>query len=205
MPNVRIAPLPPERWGDAEKEALATFVRPGSRRLQPKVKKDAQDMSALGLFLNHAALAKSYLPFSSFILRDTKLDTWERELLILRVSWRRNSEYEWAQHVLTCQSADIDDEQIRRVVQGAESPEWTERDGLLVRAADELIDQACLSDETWEGLAKHFDTRELMEIIFVVGAYDLVAMTFNSLGLPLNENLQSVLVEFPLHRGEPVP
>ena len=195
--KVRIPPLPLDQWGDAEKEAIAHFSK-ANTGLQSNVEKKDQDLSALALFLNHADLAKAYFPWSTFILSQGKLSTRDRELLILRIGYLRKSEYEWAQHVLICKGANIPEEDVRRVTQGAEAPEWSAKDRLLMTAVEELLEGAMLSDKTFEGLSEHFDKQSLIELIFVVGTYDMVAMAFNSLGIPMNENLQKILADFPL-------
>jgi alkylhydroperoxidase family enzyme len=60
---------------------------------------------------------------------------------------------------------------------------WTDGDRTLLRAADELHDDGCISDATWAELAKTYDERQLVEIPMVVGHYHLVAFTLNSLGV----------------------
>ena len=195
--KVRIPPLPLDQWGDAEKAAVATFAQ-SNKQLQPNVQKKDQDLSALALFLNYPDLAKAYLPYSTFILSHGKLSVRDRELLILRVGYLRKSEYEWAQHVLICQGAEIPAKDVKRVPKGPEASGWTAKEKWMLRAADELVETAMISDKTWNGLSKHFDKHQLMEIIFVVGTYDLVAMVFNTLGIPLNDNLRGILADHPL-------
>lgn len=197
----RIPPLPLDKWGDEEKQALAAFPKsgdPGVKSIQPNTSDKDKDLSALALFLNHPALAKAYFPYSSFILRNSEITPRYRQLLILRVGWRRSAEYEWTQHILNSREIGISDEEIRRVGEGPDATGWEEVDQLVLRAADELIDNCGISDDTWAGLAKYFDTHQLMEIIFIVGTYDMVGMLFNSTGIPLNDNLQSLLKDFPL-------
>jgi alkylhydroperoxidase family enzyme len=52
-----------------------------------------------------------------------------------------------------------------------------------LRAADELHDESCISERTWEVLASRYDDRQLIEVVMVVGHYHLVAFTLNSLGV----------------------
>lgn len=85
-------------------------------------------------------------------------------------------------------------------MQGADAPGWSAKDKLLMAATDELLEEAFLSEATWNGLAEHYNKHELMEIIAAVGAYNTMAMMFNSLGLQTGDNLKAVLAEFPLGR-----
>jgi hypothetical protein len=38
-------------------------------------------------------------------------------------------------------------------------------------------------------LASELDDRQLMDVVFTVGAYDLLAMAFRTFGVPLDEDL----------------
>ena len=46
-----------------------------------------------------------------------------------------------------------------------------------------------ISDATWSALSEHYDTRQLMDLLFTVGQYNLVSMVLNSLGVQLDEGL----------------
>ena len=72
---------------------------------------------------------------------------------------------------------------VRRILDGPDVPGWTAWDRTLLRAVDELHADALVSDETWAQLAQRYDQRQLMEAIFTVGQYNLVAMWVNSLGV----------------------
>jgi len=49
-----------------------------------------------------------------------------------------------------------------------------------VRAVDELHVNARIGDETWQRLSTQFSTEQLMDIVFTVGCYDLLAMVFET-------------------------
>ena len=62
-------------------------------------------------------------------------------------------------------------------------------DRLLMQATDELHADAHVSDATWRGLAQHFNTKQLMDIVFTVGQYNLVSMALNSFGVQADPGL----------------
>jgi alkylhydroperoxidase family enzyme len=62
-------------------------------------------------------------------------------------------------------------------------------DAALVAAADELIDDARVSDATWSVLAAELDQQQLMDVVFTVGAYDLLAMAFRSFDVGVDQDL----------------
>lgn len=61
------------------------------------------------------------------------------------------------------------------------APGWTERQTLLLRAADELHTSARIARPTWDGLTAHLTARQLIELPMLVGHYHLLAFTLNSL------------------------
>lgn len=42
-----------------------------------------------------------------------------------------------------------------------------------------------IADATWNGLAKIYNTKQMLDLIFTVGNYHLNAMYTNSVGMPL--------------------
>src|SRR5690606_1863441 len=105
------------------------------------------------------------------------------ELVILRVGFLCRAGYEWGQHVVIARQAGVSDAEIERVADGPEAPGWSDADRALLRAVDELRAHAVLTDATWQALAEHFTTQQVLDLIFAVGQYQLVSMALNSLGV----------------------
>jgi 4-carboxymuconolactone decarboxylase len=61
--------------------------------------------------------------------------------------------------------------------------------GLIITAVDELDARSDLCAETYQALTDMFDDRQLIDLIFTVGTYGLLAMAFNSFGLELEPGL----------------
>jgi alkylhydroperoxidase family enzyme len=64
-----------------------------------------------------------------------------------------------------------------------DAPGLSRRQRLLVRATDELHAHRVLSDETWAELRGQLSDAELIELCMLVGHYEMLAMTLNSLGV----------------------
>ena len=126
-------------------------------------------------------LCRAWLVFTDYLLRDSTLPLRDRELLILRIGWLNGGAYEWAAHTGVARRSGITDEDLRPVLEGPDAPGWSAWDATLLHAADELHDDALISDATWTALAERYDRRQLMETVFTVGQYNLVAMYLNSL------------------------
>lgn len=175
----RIPALAPEEWSDEVKLALAPIGRAGS-------------MPALNIFrtlASHPKLAKRWMVFANHILGKNSLPAREREILILRIGWLCQSEYEWAQHVVIGKREGLSDDEIRRISVGADAPGWSELEQALLRATDELWNDAMVADATWRALARFLNTEQLMDVVFTVGQYNLVSMALNSFGVQLDAGL----------------
>jgi 4-carboxymuconolactone decarboxylase len=138
---------------------------------------------------HHHKLLKRWLVFAAHVLNKSTLPARERELVILRVGWLCRAEYEWAQHVIIGKKAGLTEEEIDRITLGPDTEGWSEPDRALLRATDELKNDAFISDPTWNELKKTYDDKQMMDFIFAVGNYNLVSMALNTLGVQLDPGL----------------
>jgi alkylhydroperoxidase family enzyme len=147
-------------------------------------------LNLLGTFAHHPELVQAYHTFNAHVLFNTTLSPRQRELLVLRVGVIRAAEYEWRQHVILGLEAGLTRAEIDRVTEGPDAPGWAENDRALVRAVDELVTDACVSDATWATLTETLDARQLMDLVFTVGAYDLLAMAMRTFGVAIDDDLR---------------
>jgi hypothetical protein len=59
----------------------------------------------------------------------------------------------------------------------------------LLQATTERHDKAFVSDETSNALAKAYDTKQMMDLVFIVGDYNVVSMPLNSFDVQLEPGL----------------
>ncbi len=79
--------------------------------------------------------------------------------------------------------AGLEPDDIARVVDDVAVPGWGPRQRLLLGAVDELHDHRVITDLTWRALASELTDRQLIELCMLVGHYEMLAMTLNSLGV----------------------
>ena len=173
----RLEPLAEEKWDDETREMLE------------RLKVDGRVFNIFRTLAAHPKLLKKWLVFGNHILNKSTLPPSERELLILRVGWLCRAEYEWGQHVVIGKKAGLTGDEIERVKEGPDAAGWSELDAALLRAVDELRGQAFISDAVWDALAAAYDMRQLLDLIFTVGQYNLVSMALNTLGVRLDEGV----------------
>lgn len=178
----RMAPLPVAAWKREDRALLRGNLARADRYLSDDP--DAPPMPPiLGLFAHHPRITGPWLAFSGALLEDGALDPYDRELLILHVGVRTHCRYQWTQHEAMARAAGLSPERIAAVSDGSWTEMWTGYECDLLRAADQLLDDNTVDDLTWGRLADRFDQRQLLELLFVVGAYACLAMVLNSVGL----------------------
>ncbi len=135
----------------------------------------------------HRGIFRKWLRFAGALMPGGSLPRNESELMILRVAHNTDCEYEWRHHERLGAQAGLTLEEIERVKLGADGG-WSPRRSALLRAADELHADRRISDEVWDQLRPHFSDEELIEVCLLVGHYEMLAMTLNSLEVEPDES-----------------
>jgi hypothetical protein len=86
--------------------------------------------------------------------------------------------------------AGLSDEEIESTKVGADAPKWSESERLIVRATDELHHDSFIGDASWTGLARHYNTNQMIDLVFTVGQYTMVSMALNSFGVQLEDEVK---------------
>ena len=184
MSDPRLAPLSPDELTPEVAELLRGV--PGGA---------GEPLANHNIFLTlarHPGLFKRWLRFGGYLLARGALPARDRELLILRTAVRCGSSYEWGQHVRISLALGIERAAVDRVPAGPDAEGWSEHEVALLRAADELHDSCTVSEQTWATLAASYDEAELIELPMLVGHYHMVAFALNTLGVPLDDGLESL-------------
>lgn len=193
MPNdfaPRVPPVSPADWDATLLDAAGAFPSGRDFVLSHWNSGDTRGMHAMGVLLRHPPLAKAFLTFNNHIAMASSISRRARELLILRISWLRHSEYEFTQHLVLGRRAGLSELELTRIQEGAGAPGWDPVDAALLRAAEELHAGARVESDTWAQLAAHFDTAQLMDIVFTVGCFEVLAIAFNTFGVQLEAGVE---------------
>ena len=134
---------------------------------------------------HHPDLMKRWLVFGNHVLGKNSLSPRDREIAILRVGAVCRSGYEFAQHVRIGLDCGITEAEIEAIKEGPGAAGWTDAERAVLQATDELVGDAFVTDATWAALTAHYDTQQLMDLVFTVGQYNLVSMALNTLGVQL--------------------
>ena len=129
----------------------------------------------------HRGLFRGWLWFAGKLMPGGRLPRRETELVILRVAHLRRCRYEFDHHVRLGRRAGVDARDVERVIEGPGAAGWCEREAALLAAVDELHDSGDLSDAAWERLRAQLDERRLIELVLLVGHYEMLATAINTL------------------------
>ncbi|MFT6039402.1 MAG: 4-carboxymuconolactone decarboxylase [Candidatus Azotimanducaceae bacterium] len=173
----RIPALQEDQWTEEQKALLEP------QKMRGRVQNIFRTMA------NHTKLAKRWLVFGNHILSKSTLPPRDREILILRIGWLCKAGYEWGQHVVIGKHVGIKDNELEMIKQGPDAG-WSTHDALLIRAADELHNDAFVSDPTWQGLKQAFSDQQMMDLVFTCGQYTMVSMALNSFGVQLDPDIK---------------
>jgi alkylhydroperoxidase family enzyme len=132
----------------------------------------------------HRWLLRTMLPFMGRMMPGGRLPRQDTELVILRVGHLTGAEYERRQHAPMAIKAGLSQADVDRSAQSG-SDGWSGRHAAVIAAVDELHANRDLEDATWDALKEHYDERQLIEFVMLVGAYEMVAMTINTLGVQI--------------------
>lgn len=157
---------------------------------------EAREILANWPYNLHRVLARNiptltrWMPYAEHILRDNALPVREREIAILRVAWNTRSEYEWGLHARLARSVGFSDRDLSEIAAGGASTHWQPWEAAILDAVDDIMSRWEIGDAAWAVLAERFDDRQLIDLIFVIGQFVLVAVTLKSLRVPLEPGIE---------------
>ncbi|MFN3523536.1 MAG: carboxymuconolactone decarboxylase family protein [Phenylobacterium sp.] len=169
----RIAPLEPP-YAPQIKAHFDAIMPPGA--------------DPLVLFRTLATGERAWRKFRAGSLLDRgPLGLRDREIVIDRTCALAGCEYEWGVHVSAfAEAARLTPQQVRAtVLSPPDDACWSPGEQALIAAVDALHARAALSDDEFAGLAAHYDTEQILEVLLLCGFYRTVAYVANGLDLPL--------------------
>lgn len=137
-------------------------------------------------------LYAAWLPFAVHVMPNSSLDARTRQLLILGTSLAWKASYPWSHHAKISQALQaLTADEIAQVESGPGHPAWNETEAALLRACTETRNDGRISDDTWSQLAAVYGRSELLDIVFTIGQYSLIATALNSLDVELDPGFEA--------------
>lgn len=186
-----------EDLDDSGARAFDTYVSPGTGY-------ETGLRGPVGMWMHSPVLAEAIFDLRQRVRYGTPKDQRLTELIILSTAREINNQYEWSAHEPLAQAAGLEQEIIdaikyRRALSTLQSiPEFGVMERTLVEFTRELVSEQKVSSETFDVALNLFGEEGLVDIVGLIGYYNLVAMTLKAfdvqrpvgseLLLPISEN-----------------
>jgi alkylhydroperoxidase family enzyme len=149
------------------------------------------DPAPLKLFRMVAHAQSAYGPWLAYggtLLTQLELDPLLRELAILQVARCVGSEYEWVQHDPIARAVGATDAQVAAVREGRDDdPAFDAAQSLVLRVTRTTVDEGAATAEQVAEAHERLGTRQVIELLLVIGNYTAIAMLIASTGLEPDE------------------
>lgn len=172
----RIGPLPEDAW-TPEMQLINTDMKTAAG-----IPQNGYMPEFFAIMLRHPKLFRAHSDLAMVLMGTPTLPVRDRELAVLRIGWLAQAPYEWNAHVdMAKRMTNITAEEIERTILGSTAPGWSAHDAAILRAVEEMIADAFITDETWATLTKSWNEPQLLEFPILVGQYLGVAFLQNSI------------------------
>ncbi len=178
----RIASLESADWTDAMRDLFTINGGPEAWHRGPKY-------NISKWFANHPALLGPWLRYNQALSRGV-LPARLREIVILRVAHIFGSDYEWSMHVEIAKRMGLEDRHFADLAANADADFWTGHELCCLRAADQLCRDNDIADALWQELETVLDTQQIMELLFLIGSYTLLAWVLKAVRIPVEDYLE---------------
>ena len=168
----------------------APFEPDVATRLGKMMPGGAAPIALFRTFVRNMAMAEAMGGWGGYELsKRLSLSTRQRELVIDRVTARCGCEYEWGVHIaFFADHVGLTMPQQRSITHGSgDDPCWPAEEATLLRAVDELHDDADISDSTWDALTAFLSDEQLLDLLMLAGWYHAISFAANAARVPLED------------------
>ena len=117
----------------------------------------------------------------------TDFDPRLREIAICRYGARAHAPYELFQHTAMARKHGVSDADLEAILSQAPVDTLDDEANFLCKVADELEDEATLTDETRSDLFARFGRQKAMALLVTLGHYSCVCRVVNAAGIPTED------------------
>jgi alkylhydroperoxidase family enzyme len=142
-------------------------------------------LSLFQLLARHPEALRRLKATGSFANFESQIPDRDRELMVLRISWKYQSEFEWGQHYDKAIEAGLTAQECERIKDGPNAPGWDAWSKAILVATDGLLDSATIPDDAWDVLRTRYSEEVMLELVIFFGHYTMVSMFANTFGLGL--------------------
>jgi 4-carboxymuconolactone decarboxylase len=162
-----------EHAGASAREVLADTVHGG----------DGEPLPIFQLLAHNEPLLRRFNSLGALMRNSAVTELRHREVIVLRIAYRADCPFEYDQHIDMARDAGVTEDTIRRLRDQTTEDELSRDDRLLLAIADEVFEDDCVSDGTWEAARQLWNNAQLIELVMSAGFFRMAAAAINSVGL----------------------
>lgn len=153
---------------------------------------DSEPLNLFRVLVKYPEMMKRVNALGGMFMAHGSLPPREREIVILRVAWNTECDYEFAQHAPIGRRVGLSDEEIRALGKPLGERDWSADDSALIRFTDELMEHSQVSEETWRNVSHAHDDDQMIELSLLVGYYQMLAGFLKTARVPLEEGAEAL-------------
>ncbi len=177
-----LEPDPPARLPQIRDEDFTDETREFFGQWTGGIFKDADKNPVLRTFGHHPALANAFSPLNIHLLSSNTLPVKLRQIAIMRTAWLTRAVYMWSSHLQTSVSCGLSPEMYGPIQRGPDDPYFTPFERVVMLATEELVNDRKVGDANWEALRAEWSDKQMLDFLFTVGCYVMVAGVMRSTG-----------------------
>ena len=191
-----LPPDPPPRMPPIQPEEFTEETKVFFDRWTGGFFKDADKNPVLMTFAHHPRLGDLFTQFNVHLLTTNTLPVKERQIAIMRAAWITGATYMWSSHLNTSRLCGLEPDMYGPIQRGADDPYFTAFEKVIIQATDELVRDHELSDASWHALMGEWDNKQMLDFLFTVGAYVLVAGVMRSTKVQRGQDLLDLAAQY---------
>ncbi len=187
-----LPPDPPARLSQVRTEALTEEMTLFLSKWTGGIFQDADSNPVLLTIAHNPKLADAFSQFNIHLLSANSLPVRQRQITILRTAWLCRATYMWSSHLRTSLRCGIEPEVFGEIRLGAGSSYFSGFEQTILRATDELVNERQVSDASWNDLRIVWCDEQILDFLFTVGAYAMLAGVMRSIGIERRQELRDL-------------
>jgi len=150
------------------------------------------ELNVFRLLLRRPAPARAIADLLVSLLSGGALAHRLRELVIMRIGWATDSDYEWTQHWKVAQEPfAVPPEDLLALRDWRASERFDAADRIVLEATDETLETGTLSEATFARCREQLGEEACIELVAAIGCWRMISQLARSLAIPLEDGVAS--------------
>ncbi len=177
-----VQPDPPARMPQVGPDDFTDETRAFFDQWTGGIFKGADQNPVLRTFAHHPKLAGLFSALNVHLLSTNTVPVKLRQIAIMRTAWITGAVYMWSSHLQTSVNCGLSPAMYAPIQNGPDDSWFTPFERVVMLATAELVESHKISDARWQALAAEWNNQQMLDFMFTVGTYAMVANVMRSTG-----------------------